>query len=73
MRREAGGKKNVKDGRNLAEFMLTQAVLGNKNGFHKYIVEERKADQKVFSLISKRKMKTQVFLQSLNYPLTIFF
>lgn len=52
--------------------MLTQAVLGNKNGFHKYIVEERKANQKIISLISNKKMNTPVFLQSLSYPLTFF-
>lgn len=51
-----GGKRNDKDRRNLAEFMLTQAVLGNKNGFHKCPVGERKASQKVVPLISERKI-----------------
>jgi len=66
-------ERNDKDRRNLVEFMLTQAVLGNKNGFHECLVGERKASQKVVSLISKRKMKQTVFLQRLNYPLTIIF
>ena len=66
-----GEKRIDRDRRNLAEFMLTQAVLGN--GFCKCLVGERKADRKVVSLISERKMKQPVFLQRPNYPLTIFF
>lgn len=53
--------------------MLTQAVLGNKNGFLKCIIGESKAGQKVVSLISERKMKQPVILQRPNYALTIFF
>lgn len=69
-RREIGEKRNYKDRRNLAEFTLTQAVLGNKNGFRKYLVGERQASQQAVSLISKRKMKQPVLLQRPNYALT---
>lgn len=67
-----GEKRNDKDRRNLAEFMLAQAVLGNKNGFHKCPVGERKASQKAVSLISERKTKNPVFLPRPNHPLFFF-
>lgn len=39
-----GEKRNDKDRRNLSEFMLTQAALGNENGFHKCPVRERQTE-----------------------------
>lgn len=57
-----------KNGGILAEFKLTQAAGDSKDGFHNCIVEEKKADQKANSLISKRKINKHplVFLQNLN-------
>lgn len=68
-----GEKRNDKDRRNLAEFMLAQAVLGNKNGFHKCPVGERKASQKVVSLISQRKMKKNSISLKAKSPPIFFF